>query len=180
MPQSLVETRAHEDVRLHLTTRQAIIHDLIAIGLQTQVITEHLGHSIQGHLRIKWRAISQTARMTANLAEQCLHELSNSHARWNTMRIDNDIRDDTRSSLRHILRLEDHSDCSLLAVATGELVSDLGSSEFPHPDFHERIPLAISVLEDLVNKSTLIVSRCPADIPVFLGPRGQNHSSGNA
>ena len=92
VPQPLVITRTDKDTRVHLPPREAIIQNLIAMRLHRELIPQERLQVIKCHI-IERRAVAERPHLTADLTEQRLHELRNRHARRNTMRVNDYIRD---------------------------------------------------------------------------------------
>ena len=80
------------------------------------------------------------------------------------MGVDDDIRDHARCGRRHVLRVENHSASSLLAVARRELVANLWNPVLAHTDLGEAVALAVPVLEDAIHPTSLIVAHGPGHI----------------
>ena len=92
------------------------------------------------------------------------------------MGIDDDIWNNARSSLRHVLRLQNHPHSALLSMTARELVTNLRCTQFSQADLHERISLAIPVLENLVYESALIITWSTTHIAKSLRSCRQNHA----
>ena len=92
--QTLIVARTNEDRRLHHAPRVSIVHNFISIGFHS-ILVSHQARQVINCRLTERRAISKATRHTPNLAHQRLHELGNRHTRRNTVRIDDDVRDDT-------------------------------------------------------------------------------------
>ena len=112
--QALVEGRTHEDLCLHHLTRLAVVQDLIAVGVHSQV--QHvLLQIINLEVRIR-RSVTKSTLSNTNLAKDVLHQLCNRHTRRNSVRIHDDVGTQTTCSKRHVLLIHQHSNGSLLTV----------------------------------------------------------------
>ena len=92
--------------------------------------------------------------------------MGNRHTGRNTVRIDDDVRNNARRGLRHILRFQNHADCSLLSVARAELIADGGNPFGADTEFHETESLAVPSAVDFIHKPRLIVSQHTRGIAV--------------
>ena len=81
--------------------------------------------------------------------------MTNSHARWDSMRVDNQVWAYTFLSEGHVLLSVSHADRSFLAVSGRKLVSNLWDSNRPHLDFGEAIAILISCQDDLFYHTVL-------------------------
>ena len=98
--EALVMRRANEDLHLHHFARLTIVHDLVAVRVQTQI--QHvLLEIIQTQMGVR-RTVAQRAARRAHATIHRLQELRNRHARRNGVRVHNDIRTQTRGREGHI------------------------------------------------------------------------------
>ena len=158
MLQALIEDGSHKDTRCHLLARRTTIQDFVGMGLQLEIVTQHRRQSIYAHIR-KRTAISHCADFRAQSSHERLHQVGNRHAARNTMRVDNDVWNDTRRRLRHILRFQDHSHCTLLSVTGTKLISNRRHTLRPHANLDKGESLAVPSMIDLVHESRLVVAQ---------------------
>ena len=171
--EALVEHRPDEDIRIHLPAREAVVQDLIAIRLHAEAVAQKRGEAIH-RTRAERRAVAQGTHLAPHLAEESLHQLRNRHTAGNTVGIDDNIRNNARSRLGHVLGIQNHPACTLLPVARGELVADLGNPVLAHTDLGETVALAIAIAEDAIHPANLVVAHRPGDVAELLRP-GRNH-----
>ena len=178
VPQALVEAWPHEDTRLHLPPRETIVENLIPCRLQAQIIPHDLRQPLQRHI-VERGSVAQAAHLTPHLPQQRLQELCYRHAAGDAMRIDDDIRYESRGRGRHVLRVQDHPASPLLTMARRELVTNLRNPVLSHTNFGERVPLPIPVLEDAIHPTRLVIPHSARHVTVALCPRRNHHPCWN-
>ena len=124
------------------------------------------------------------------LSLKALNQVANCHTWWDGMWIDDDIGTNTLTCERHILNMKQHitvrpnsSDscvhshtctthllsvgdaaCTFLAVATGKLVTNLGSPHWPNPDLTELVAILVDREHHLVHNTGLTGAKLCASI----------------
>lgn len=73
-------------------------------------------------------SISFDTIKSRDFGRESFYQMTNSHSRWNSMRIDNKVRCDTLLGEGHVFLLVSHSYGTFLAMTTGEFVTDLRDS----------------------------------------------------
>lgn len=135
MPQTLVVCWTQEDLGSHLPTCVAIVHDLetalLEIGLLQKIGDVVDGDTTEGS-RIAFLRVDR-----ANLGQQTLDQMGNSHTRRNSVRVDDKIRRQPISSERHILVTVRDTNGTFLTVTGGKLVTDLWHLGSTRTDFDE-------------------------------------------
>jgi hypothetical protein len=86
------------------------------------------------------------------------NQVANSHSRWNSVRIDDEIWRNTLAGERHILSSIGHTDSTFLSMPGSKFVSDLWYSDRPCSDFYEFLSILILGDEDSIDNSFLIMS----------------------
>ena len=95
------------------------------------------------------------------------------------MGIDDDIGDNARGRLRHVLGIQNHAHCALLTVSRTEFIAYLWYTILTHPNFGKGISLAVPVLIDLVHVAALVITRRLGHIPTRLGACRKHLARGN-
>ena len=130
---------AHEDGRRNHNTRLAIVEEFLAHRLHTELLLENLPDSGgRRSLVHEGRRISNRRRRSRRLSEKGLQKLGHRHTRGNGVAVHYHVWDETRRRPRHVMATNHHADCALLAVAVGELVTQLGHSVLDGADLHKR------------------------------------------
>ena len=137
----LVVGRPEEDLDLHLLAVEAVIHDFVASEL-VALLVEKLGDLLDSVLlsradSLERRGVALDASEGTDLRGQTLNQVADSHARRNGMRVDDEVWRDAFSGERQVLLPVGHAAGTLLAMATGKLVSDLRDSLRPHLDLRK-------------------------------------------
>lgn len=151
MLQALIESGADEYFRGHLLPRDTVLENLVRLALHTAP-AQNIGEFVQIKV-LEGHRVKLGTPNCPRFPEEALHQLGNSHARRNRVRIDDDIRSHAVRRLRHIVLRHNHPDCSLLSVATGELVGNYWDTFNPDTDLRESVAVAVNPPLDLVNIS---------------------------
>ena len=78
MLESLIESRTHEDLRLHHLASLSVVQNLVAVGMKSQL--QHVLAEIL-HLQMAvGSSITQRSLPHTNLPKDVLHQLRNRHA----------------------------------------------------------------------------------------------------
>jgi hypothetical protein len=83
--------------------------------------------------------------------------MTDRHPRGDSMRIDDQVRNDTLLSEWHIFLPVSHTDSTLLTVTRSKLVTNLWDSDRPHLDLCEPVPFFISGEDYTVDHTALRV-----------------------
>ena len=100
---------------------------------------------------------------SCHLSNQAFDDVTNSHTRWDTVRIDNKIWNNAINSKRQILLPKSHSTSSLLPMPTGKLIPNLRNPNTPNPNLHNLLALKILTQNNHINN------------PFFRPPRPQTN-----
>ena len=133
VPQTLVVGWPEEHLGFQLLAGVSVIHDLESSGL-VSLLAEEIGYRIDRNIR-KWRGISFKALERSNFREKTFDQVSNSHTRWDGVGVNDQIRNNTLSSERHILLSVSDTDRALLSVTRRKLVANLRDLGCSNPDF---------------------------------------------
>lgn len=118
--QTLVVGGAKENLRVQLAASEAIVEDLVATEMVVVVLQEvrnllHVNSIVEGrgisYLTLVGRDLQGKGHMTVltggsthtHLALKALDQVTNCHTRWNSVRIDDDIRGNPLACKRHVL-----------------------------------------------------------------------------
>ena len=153
--EALVMGRANEDLHLHHFARLTVVHDLVAVRVQTQI--QHVVLEIvQTQMGVR-RTVTQRAAGRAHPTIHCFQQLRNRHARRNGVRVHNDIGTQSRSREGHITLIQNHAARTLLPSTGCKLVTDLWDTLGNHAHLHERVAVRVLVLPHPVNARRLSV-----------------------
>ena len=141
--QALVEHWTDEDRCVDLLARHGIVENVVSVRLIPQRLqlladARHVQVSETG-------TVAQQTQLYQHLAQKRLLQLTNSHARRNGMRIDNNVRTDSRFGEGHVLLGNDIADGSLLSMPTAKLVPKCGLTLRSEPHFGEGVPITVAV-----------------------------------
>lgn len=141
MLQALIIGRVQEDHHFHALASEAVVHDLVTIPLVAQAV--QLVRDVVDCLALERRGISFVTVETGHLTEDGFDHVTDSHTGWDSVRVDNHVRNDTLHSERQIFLPVSHSTGTFLTVTTGKLVTDLRDLDRTHLDFDEATHLLI-------------------------------------
>ena len=125
--------------------------------------------------------IGKEAVHGAGLARHALDEHAYCHARWERVRVDDHVRNDTVFGKGHVVGGPERRQHSLLPVAARKLVADDGPAVVAQFDAHaqQRFPGAVAHEAHLIYlnvmtypRYTPLVSDLPSTVP-FVGPESQ-------
>lgn len=168
--ESLVVRRPEVDLRLELASRVPVVHDLEPARV-VAVVLEEVRDGFDGDLGERSRVAfvprdrrdcetSSLAYCTRKdskertLAEETLDQMSNGHARRNSVRVDDDVGSRSLGREGHVLLPVGDSDRSLLTVTRGKLVADLRDSSRAHADLDKFESLRVRRLRRGVSERT--------------------------
>ena len=137
----LVVRGPEEDLSLELSSRVAVVHDLVAPLLVTALV-EHVGDALDGDWG-EGGGVALLAHHRRNLTHETLDELPDGHARRDGVGVDDDVRHDTLARERHVLLGVRHADGTLLPVPGRKLVANLRGSAGSHADLDEPQALVV-------------------------------------
>lgn len=138
MLEPLIVSGPKEYHDFQLLAAEAVIHDLVASQL-IALLVKSSRDFLNGGLRtlsnsLKRRGISLSSSQGGNLGSQTFNQVANSHSRRDSVRVDDEIRDNTFSSERKVLLTVEHSDRAFLSMTTRKLIADLRYSLRSHLD----------------------------------------------
>ena len=81
--------------------------------------------------------------------------MTDGHTRWDSVRVDDQVRADTFLRERHVFLSVGHSNSSFLTMSRGEFVTDLWDSDRSHFDLGEPITILVGCQDDLIDHSFL-------------------------
>src|SRR5690242_13184184 len=153
MPQTLVVCRSQEDLCAHLLSGVAVVHDL-ETTLLVSCVLEQLRNLIDSDVR-KGCGITFSSGDGADLGKQTLDQMGNCHTRWNSVRVDDQIRCYTISCKRHILMPVCDTNGSLLSVTRREFVTNLGYLRCSCTNLDETQTLCVRSKKNLIDDTVL-------------------------
>ena len=116
-------------------------------------------------LSLEWCGISLVSVQTGNLTEYTLDQVTNGHTRWDSVWINNHVRNHSFNGKWKIFLPVCHTTGTFLSVTTGKFISNLRNLNCPYFDLHKTIHLLICCDDDLVNDSFLRVLE--RNTPIF-------------
>ena len=120
--ETLIEHGTDENTGLKLFAGQAVVHDLVSIGLVSNLL-QLLADIL--HVKLAKRSsVAKESKTHKRLTKNSLLELSNRHTRRNCVWINDDIWSNTIRSIRHIALWNNISNGTLLTVPRRELVAN--------------------------------------------------------
>lgn len=135
--QLLVVDGSREDVERQRLARDAR-REVVLAAVAEPLLDQDAGHLLDG-AAAKGGAVAVLARQHARLAGHELEHLTDRHARGESVRVHDDVRDDALVRERHVDLLRDEAHDALLAVAGREFVADLGATRLPRQHLDELI-----------------------------------------
>ena len=114
MFQSLIERRSNKHTSAQRPTSMSLIHSFISVTL--------ISHRMKTGTDIIYRDIGKGGCVTLetledyDLSKETFNKLGDSHSRWNSVWIDNDIWDDTFGREGHVFLAVCHTNGSFLPV----------------------------------------------------------------
>ena len=81
--------------------------------------------------------------------------MTDRHSRWDSVRVHNQIWDDSFSRKRQIVLSVSHTTSTFLTVPGSKLVSDLWDLDRSHLDFDEQVVVLLFGDHDLIDKPSL-------------------------
>jgi hypothetical protein len=112
---SLVISWTEEDLSVESLPCPSIVHDFIASVLVSKLM-QVSGDVLDSDLH-EWSCVSFFTLKASNLRGQTLNQVSNSHSRWDSVRVHNDVRNNSFLSEWHIFLLVSHSTCTFLPMS---------------------------------------------------------------
>lgn len=88
-----------------------------------------------------------------DFGRESFYQVTDCHSRWDSVRVDNEVRCDTLLGEGHVLLLVCHSDRTFLSVTTGELVTDLRDSYRSHFNLGKKVALLVKSEDNRINFS---------------------------
>mmetsp|Transcript_21892 Transcript_21892/g.51641 ORF Transcript_21892/g.51641 Transcript_21892/m.51641 type:complete len:260 (-) Transcript_21892:256-1035(-) len=153
MLKSLVERWADEYPRVQGPTRVALVHVLVPVALVTHGV-QTARHVVDVHVR-EGRGVALAPLEDRDLPEDTLDELRDGHPGWDGVGVDDDVGHDALAREGHVLLPVRHPDGTLLSVAGGELVPDLGNADVADAHLREAVALLRSAYQDVVDDAAL-------------------------
>mmetsp|Transcript_49801 Transcript_49801/g.119416 ORF Transcript_49801/g.119416 Transcript_49801/m.119416 type:complete len:220 (-) Transcript_49801:872-1531(-) len=158
MLEALIIGRPEEDHCVEGLAGVAVVQPLVAVSLVPPLM-QHVTHVLHVDL-IEGSGISLIPRETPNLAEDCLNQMTDCHARGDSVGVDNEVRRDALSTEGHVVHSVRHTNSPLLTVAGSKLVTDLRNPHSPNLDLHESLPrLIVCCNQHLINRASLVVPK---------------------
>lgn len=105
------------------------------------------------------RGVSLCSLERCNLRQQTLDQVTDGHSGRNSVRVDDDVGRDSLGRERHVLLTVRDSDCSLLTVTRGKLVSNLRHSSRSDSNLDKLGTVGVGGDEDLVDNTLLRCER---------------------
>ena len=159
--QPLVESGSDEDTSVQRSTSVSLVQRLVTVAL--------ISHSMKTHTDVldgdisERRGITFTSLEDDDLAEQTLNQLSDGHSRRNSVRIDDNVGNNSLGGEGHVFLAIGHTDGTLLTVPRGELVTNLWNTDVANPYLGETVSLLGSTDENVVDDAVLVgLHRCTA------------------
>jgi hypothetical protein len=135
MLKSLIVSWTQEDEHFLFLSCETVVHNLITVSLVTQVM--ELISNFRNLLATERSGISSCAIKRRFLGQEALNQMTNCHTRWNSVRVDDQVWNNTFSCEREVFLSVCHSTCSFLSMSRGKLISDLRSLDCSHLDLDE-------------------------------------------
>jgi len=165
MLKALIVRRAKENHDFHSLACESVVHDFVSKSLVAEVV-QLAGDKVHS-LTLERSGVTFVSVERGDLTEQTLDQMANGHARRDSVRVDNHVRYNSFDCERQVLLSVRNTDCSLLSMATGKLVSDLRNFYCAHLYFHEPLVVFICGQNDLVNDTFFRMSQWSGE--VFVG-----------
>mmetsp|Transcript_21954 Transcript_21954/g.54083 ORF Transcript_21954/g.54083 Transcript_21954/m.54083 type:complete len:311 (+) Transcript_21954:323-1255(+) len=159
--QALVVRGPEKNESIQGLARVAIIQTLVAMPLVPAGV-QHVRHVLDVDL-VEGRSIALISREAPNLPQDRLDQVTDCHARGDSVGVHDEIGGDALCRERHVIHPIRHTNSPLLPVSRRKLVSDLRDPYSPHLDLHEALPcLVVRRHEHLVDGAVLVVAQARA------------------
>ena len=152
---TLIISWVQEDHDFEALASEAIVHDLVAVPLVAQTVK--LIRNELDCLALERRSVSLISIQTGHLGQDGLDQMTDRHARRDSVRVDNHVRYDSLHSERQVLLSVRHSNGTFLSVTTSKFISDLRHLNCAHFHLDKSAHLLIRRHDDLVNVAFLRV-----------------------
>ena len=133
MLQALIVGWVQENHDFHTLASETIVHDFIAVSLIAQVM--ELVRDVLDSLALEWGRITFVTIQTSDLTQDSLDQMTNSHTRGDSVRVDNHVGHDTFNRKGQVFLSISHTNCSFLSMTTCKLVTNLRHLNGSHLDF---------------------------------------------
>ena len=164
MLQTLIIGGVQEDHDFHLLSSKSVVHHFVTVALVPEIM-ELIGDIIDS-LALERCRITFVTIQTSDLTQDSLDQMTNSHTRWNSVRVDNHVGNDSFTGERQIFLAISQATSSFLSVTTGKLVTDLRRLDSSHFDLDQSVHLFVGSQNDLINIAFLRVLQ--RHRPIFL------------
>ena len=151
--QSLIKSGPKEYKHFEFLACKAIVHDFVAVALVAKGVQEI--RDIVDILATEGGGITFRAIERSYFTQQAFNQMPNGHSGGDSMRVHYHVWHYTFTSERKIFLPVSHTTRTLLAMSTGEFISNLRDSDSSHLHFNEALPILIGSQDDLVNDARL-------------------------
>ena len=155
MLQALIVSWVEEDHDLEALTSEPIVHDLVAVSLVAQIV--QLLRDVIDSLALEWSGIAFIAVQTSHLRQDGLNQVTDCHARRDSVRVNDHVWHDTFNCERQVFLPIGHTARTFLTVTTGELVTDLRDLDGTHLDLNQAAHFLVRGHHHLVDVAFLAV-----------------------
>ena len=147
--QPLIEGWSEENHHFKSFACESIVHDFVSIALVPKSVK--LVRNVFDCLALERSCITFISVQSSDFTKDALNQVTNSHSRWDSVRIDNHVRINAFNGKWQVFLAVSHSTSSFLTMSTGELVSNLRDFNGSHLYLNQSLVLLVGCDHNLVN-----------------------------